>query len=120
LQQGTDILGALGYSGKYYEDDQENIIIFLSDMMNWSGNLKMEEGHFDGSMVDKKLNETPNVEGKSAKVIVITGDITNISSKHFEVVSDFWNKYFKKNNFILVDYTSAGKAKLEELMLTRE
>ena len=114
LTKGTDITGALKDVSKYYQDGQENIIILLSDMMNWSGNLKMEEGSFTSEMIDNKLAELPTIDGSKANVIVHTGDITNISSKHFSIVNDFWKKYFDKNGFILFDYSSGAKSKLEE------
>ncbi len=119
LTKGTDITGALQDVSKYYQEGQENIIVLLSDMMNWSGNLKMEEGSFTAELIDKKLAELSSIEGKNVKVIVHTGDITNISSKHFSIVNEFWKKYFEKNNFVLYDYSSGGKAKMEELLVSR-
>ncbi len=119
LKMGTDITGALANVKKYYQDDQENIVVLFCDMMNWSGSLKMEEGSFNAEMIEKKLAELPKIDGKSSTVIVHTGDITNISANHFAVVQKFWEGYFKNSNFNLFDYTSAGKAKLEELIKSK-
>lgn len=118
LQKGTDIIGALSNVSKYYQGGQENIVILLSDMMNWSDNLKMEEGSFTANMIDSKLAQLPKIDGKSTKILVHSGDLTNISNKHFTVLNQFWTKYFLNNNFILVDYSSGAKSKLEELMTT--
>lgn len=116
LKKGTDIIGALSSANKYYEDGQDNIVIFLSDMMNWSNNLKMEEGSFNASMIDSKLAELPKIDGKSANVLIHTGDLTNISEKHFNILNQFWTKYFQNNKFTLVDYSSGSTSKLDELV----
>lgn len=120
LTKGTDILGALDGIGTYSQDGQKNIVVLLSDMMNWSSNLKMEQGSFTASMVDKKLAELPTLEGQKAIVLVYTGDITNISNDHYNTVKGFWKKYFDKNNFSFDknNYNSTGKSKLEEIIKT--
>jgi len=116
LTKGTDILGALNGIGTYYQEGQKNIVVFLSDMMNWSSNLKMEQGSFTANMVDKKLAELPTLDGQKATVLVHAGDITNISNDHYNTINSFWTKYFDKNNFLLDDYSSTGKSKLEEII----
>ena len=116
LTKGTDILGALNGVGTYYQEGQKNIIVLLSDMMNWSSNLKMEQGSFTANMVDKKLAELPTLDGQKATVLVHAGDITNISNDHYSIINGFWKKYFDKNNFLLNDYSSTGKSKMEEII----
>jgi hypothetical protein len=118
LTKGTDILGALNGVGTYYQAGQKNIVVLLSDMMNWSSNLKMEQGSFTANLVDKKLAELPTLDGQKAIVLVHTGDITNISNDHYNSVNGFWKKYFDKYNFSLNDYSSSGKSKLEEIIKT--
>lgn len=118
LTKGTDIIGALNGIGTYYQARQKNIVVLLSDMMNWSSNLKMEQGSFTANMVDKKLAELPTIDGQKAIVLVHAGDITNISNDHYNAVNGFWKKYFDKNNFSLDDYSSTGKSKLEEIIKT--
>ena len=121
FHKGTDIVGALTIlNEKYYEAGQENIVIFLSDMMNWSDKLKMEEESFNANSIESSLtnSDLPNLSGKSMKIIVHQGDITNIGNEHFKIVKNFWSKYFDIYKIALVDYDSGGKTKLEEVMRT--
>lgn len=112
LKKGTDILGALSGATNYYQPGQRNIIILLSDMMNWSSKLKMEPGSFDSAMIEAKLSEIGVIDGQGTVVIVHTGDITNVSNEHFLTIKDFWTRFFKQNGFSLEDFSSAGRSNL--------
>lgn len=112
LKKGTDIFGALSGATGYYQQGQHNIVILLSDMMNWSSKLKMEPGSFNSSMIGEKLSEVGSLEGNGAAVIVHTGDITNVSNEHYLTIKDFWTKFFEGNSYQLKDFSSAGRSNL--------
>jgi len=119
LKEGTDILSALSSAAKYEQNGQDNRLVFLSDMMNWSADLKMEPGHFSSAMIDAKLAAMPNINGKHVEVLVHTGDETGISNAHFMAVNQFWVRYFKANNFDLTDYSSTSDQGLRALFSVR-
>ena len=117
--QGTDIFGALEQAKKYVEPDQKNIIILFSDMMNWSSELKMEPDNFSLSSVNIALQKAPSVQIFNARVIVFTGNLSQISQLHFKAVKQFWTEYFKKQNIELVEYSSGAVTSLEKAISSK-
>lgn len=115
---GTDLFGAIQNVKGYIKSSDENYVIFLSDMMNYTPALIMEATNpqFSQSTMDAILNGLPGIELSNTIVIVLTADQPSVSSEHFELVKSFWEKYFLKNNIKLFDYSSASVSKLDELM----
>lgn len=115
----TDIFGALEVvKGKIIPTD-DNYIIFLSDMMNYSGVLNIEPSNtqFNSASVDAVLQKVPSFSMPGATALVITGEQVEVTPAHYSLVQSFWTKYFSKNNINLYDYNSASVSKLNALML---
>lgn len=115
---GTDIFGALEVVKGKLKSNDDNYIILLSDMMNWSDALNMETDskEFNSGSLEKALKKVPNFEMPKTTVLVLTAEQVEVSSEHFKLVQLFWKKYFEKNKINLYDYNSASLAKLNELM----
>lgn len=115
---GTDIFGALEVVKGKLKTTDDNYVIMLSDMMNWSSTLKMEPDNaaFNSSTMDDILSKAPNYEMPNATVLVLTAEQVEISSEHYKLVQSFWIKYFSKNQIKLFDYNSASVSKMNELM----
>lgn len=114
----TDIFGALEVvKGKIIPTD-DNYIIFLSDMMNYSGVLNMEPSNtqFNIATMDKILQEAPSYSMPGATALVITGEQVEVTPAHYSLVQSFWSKYFSGNKINLYDYNSASVSKLNALM----
>lgn len=119
---GTDIFGALEVakvnlkSGK-----EENIIILLSDMMNWSKTLKMEpqDKQFSSNTLDESLSKAPEINLSNTSVLVLTGKLKGIDGEHFNLVKDFWTSYFQISKADLIDYNSTSKTQLNDFMESR-
>ena len=116
--QGTDLIGAMNNVKGYIKSNDDNYVIFMSDMMNYTNTLIMEPSNtqFSNANLVSILNKLPGIEIQNATAIVITGDQPVVTSEHFELVKSFWTQYFKKNNIKLYDYSSASVSKLNELM----
>jgi len=114
LQKGTDIFGALEQAKRYLPEGGQNIIILLSDMMNWSNDLKMEPGNFNTASIEQALKKVPAANLSNAKILIYTGQTGYLPADHFKTVQQFWEKYFSQNNIQLVDYSSGAITKLEE------
>ena len=116
---GTDIFGVLEVVKGKLKAGDDNYLIMLSDMMNWTNTFKMEHSNknFNNNTIDKFLEKVPNIEMPKTIVLVITGEQVESSAEHYKLVQSFWTKYFEKNQIKLYDYNSASVAKLNELML---
>lgn len=118
----TDIFGAMEQAEKMLDINDTNIIIFLSDMMNYTDALKMEPGNsgFNKNSIDDALNRVPNYDFSGTKTLVLTGEMSDISTSHFNLVKSFWTSYFQRNGMTLYDYSSTSTAKLNELLESQE
>lgn len=117
-QHGTDIFGALEVVKGKLKANDDNYVIMLSDMMNWTNTLKMEPGNnaFNNSTLDDIVSKVPNFEMSKTTALVLTAEQIEVSPEHFKLVQSFWTKYFAKNQIKLFDYNSASVSKLNELM----
>lgn len=115
LQKGTDIFGAIDQAGQYTTKGK-NLIIFFSDMMNWSSDLKMEPGNYSSSTVDDKLAKSPDLTLPESSVYVLTGNVSHIDADHYKAVKQFWGKYFQKQQIELLDFSSGNVTQLEKLI----
>lgn len=115
----TDIFGALEVVKGKLKPNDDNFIIILSDMMNWSKTLIMEPSNrgFNSKSINKILEKIPNIDMPSTTVLVLTGEQVEVSPEHYKLVQTFWTKYFAKNQIILFDYNSASVSKLNDLMM---
>ena len=115
---GTDIFGAIDIIKSRISANDDNYLIFFSDMMNYTKSLNMEPSNtnFNSSMIDKILLSTPVFNQSNITVLVLTGEQVEVTLEHFTLVKKFWVKYFEKNNIKLFDYNSASLSKLKELM----
>lgn len=115
MQKGTDIFGALQQAQRYLNitEGNENSIILLSDMMNWNSTLKMESGNFNPSMLNSAIKEAPTSDLKGINILVYTGNTNYIDAVHYAVVKMFWEKYFKREQIKLIDYSSGALTSLE-------
>jgi hypothetical protein len=116
--QGTDIFGALEVVKGKLKTRDDNYLIMLSDMMNWSSTLIMEPSNngFNSKMIDNILSKLPNNDMPNTTVLVLTGEQVEVTPEHFKLVQTFWEKYFNKNNIKIYDYNSASLFKLNEIM----
>ena len=117
-QHGTDIFGALKLVAEKQKQTDDNYVIFLSDMMNWSSALNMEPDNkdFNSHTLDNILSKVPNYAMPNTTALVLTAEQVEVSPEHFQLVESFWKKYFEKNQIKLFDYNSASLDKLNELM----
>lgn len=115
LQKGTDIFGAIDQAGQYITKGK-NLIIFFSDMMNWSNDLKMEPGNFTLSAIEDKLAKSPALTLPESSIYVLTGNVSHIDADHFKAVKQFWEKYFQKQQIVLLDFSSGNVTQLEKLI----
>ena len=115
---GTDIFGALEVVKGKIKANDDNVIILLSDMMNYTTTLKMEPENteFNAKSLNDLLNKVPNYEMPNTTVLVLTADQSYISQTHFKLVQNFWTQYFEQNKIKLYDYNSASVSKLNELL----
>lgn len=115
---GTDIFGALEVGKREIVSGEDNVIVLLSDMMNWSEELKMEPQNntFNDKTWEQLLTKVTQVKLEDSKIVVITGEVVDASPEHYKLIQKFWSKYFEVNNAILYDYNSASTSKLNELM----
>lgn len=120
LKQGTDIFGALQQAKRYFNLTKGGkfSIILLSDMMNWSPSLKMEEANFNVSNINKALQNAPVCDLKGVNVLVFTGETNYIDAGHYELVKKFWEKYFNREQLTLIDYSSGALSSLEKFIST--
>jgi len=116
--QGTDIFGALEVVKGKLSSSDDNYMILLSDMMNWSSSLNMEPKNdkFNMSSMSDFLDKVPNYEMLNATALILTAEQVEVTPEHFKLVQTFWTKYFTKNQIKLFDYNSASLSKLNELM----
>lgn len=115
---GTDIFGALEVTKSKLATSDKNIVILFSDMMNYSGVIKMEPGNsqISSNTIDALLKKAPAVQLPSTTALVLTADQSYITQEHFKLVQSFWTKYFENSGIKLYDYSSASLSKLNELM----
>ena len=118
VNHATDIFGALEVVKSKLRLNDDNYIIILSDMMNYSNTLNMEPNNaqFNSSTIEKNLGSVPNFSMPNTTALVLTGEQVEVTPTHFSLVQSFWTKYFSKNNIKLYDYNSGSVAKLNELM----
>lgn len=116
--EGTDLFGAINNVKGYFNPDDDNYIIFLSDMMNYTEALKMEPSNsqFTTASIDGILKGLPGITMQNVMALVLTGNEVGVSQEHFDLVHLFWDGYFKKNNIKLYNYSSAAVSKIDELM----
>lgn len=118
LNHGTDIFGALEIVKNKLISSDDNYLILLSDMMNWSKLLNMESNNigFNSNKLDESLVLVPNFEMPHTTVLILTAEQVEATPEHFQLVKSFWTKYFEKNHIKLYDYNSASVSKLNEMM----
>lgn len=116
--QGTDIFGILNTLKSHFKSEEDNYVVFLSDMMNYSESLNMEPSNpnFTSAKINGLLKSVPKMHLQNSTILVLTGDQPNLSSAHFELVRSFWTKYFEQNGGKLYDYSSATVTKLDEMI----
>ena len=114
----TDLFGALDVVNRKISSRDDNYIIFLSDMMNYSNALNMEPSNtrFNNSTIDSILKEVPSYKMPGVTALVLTGEQVEVTSEYYSLVQSFWTKYFSNNEIKLFDYNSASVSKLNELM----
>jgi len=114
----TDLFGAIEQGGKLCDKKKRNVIIFFSDMMNYTDALKMEPGNssFNNNSLEDALKRAPVHSLPGSIALVLTGELSDISTDHFRLVNSFWSSYFKRNGIALYDYSSTSTQKLEELL----
>ena len=120
LSHGTDIfslLNIISTKGKL-SNINKNYLIFLSDMMNYTKELNMEPDNngFSKSTLDNILNKLPDNKLPKTISLILTGKEVEVSKEHFDLVDEFWKKYFEKNGSMYYDYNSGSTDKLNELM----
>ncbi|GAB3507400.1 hypothetical protein [Emticicia fontis] len=118
INHGTDILGAIEVlKGKLKKED-DNYIVFFSDMMNWGPELKMEpqDKAFNAATLISYLDKTALLKLERTTALVLTGEQNEADPTHFKLVREFWTKYFERCKITLYDYSSASPAKLDEMM----
>lgn len=115
---GTDIFGALEVTKTKLAESDNNIVFLFSDMMNYSGVIKMEPGNsqFGSNTIEAVLKKVAAVHLPNTVALVLTADQSYIPQEHFKLVQSFWTKYFENNGIKLYDYSSASLSKLNELM----
>lgn len=120
--QGTDIFGLLENLRNYIKPNTENNVIFLSDMMNYSKTLNMEPSNknFNSSNIEKLVKDAPQIDLQNAKTLILTGDQPDLPPAHFELIKNFWTKYFEQNKAQLVDFSSAAVSRLDEMMKAKK
>ena len=118
VNHATDIFGALEVVKGKLKPSDDNYIIFLSDMMNYSNTLNMEPNNlnFNSSTLERILKSVPIYSMPNTTALVLTGEQVEVTPAHFSLVQSFWSSYFNKNNIKLYDYNSGSVAKLNELM----
>lgn len=120
--KATDLFGAIEQASKMLDSKNRNVVIFLSDMMNYSSQLKMEPGNssFNRSSLDNAVKKAPKHSLPGSTAIVLTGELSDTSTDHFNLVKSFWSSYFEQNSITLYDYSSTSTLKLEELLKSVE
>lgn len=120
--QGTDIFGLLENLRNYIKPEMENNVIFLSDMMNYSKTLNMEPSNknFNAANLEKLVKEAPPTDLQNAQILVLTGDQPDLPPAHFELIKNFWTKYFEQNKAQLLDFSSAAISRLNEIMSAKK
>jgi len=118
VNHATDVFGALEVIKGKLKPNDDNYIILLSDMMNYSNTLNMEpnNSHFNSTTLERALSTVPGYNMPNTTALVLTGEQVEVTPAHFSLVQSFWTKYFNKNNIKLYDYNSGSVAKLNELM----
>lgn len=116
--KATDLFGALEQVARELDKKNRNVVIFLSDMMNYSPQLKMEPGNssFNRNSLENAVKNAPARSLPGATALVLTGELSDISTDHFNLVKSFWSGYFDKNSIVLYDYSSTSTTKLDELL----
>jgi len=119
--RATDLFGALEQSEKLLDKKKRNIVILLSDMMHYTATLKMEPDNpaFNRESLDAAVKSSPPFSLPGATALVLTGELSDISTDHFMLVKSFWSRYFDQNGIAIHDYSSTSTQKLEELLSER-
>ena len=118
VNHATDIFGALEVVKSKLRLNDDNYIIILSDMMNYSNTLNMEpnNSNFNYKTLESVLSTVPSYNMPNTTALVLTGEQVEVTPSHFSLVQLFWTKYFDKNNIKLYDYNSGSISKLNELL----
>ncbi len=116
--EGTDLFGALNNIKGYIVPTDDNYILFLSDMMNYTKELNMEPSNtqFVQTAFESILKKVPGISMQNTTALVLTGKQDGVTQEHFELVKSFWEKYFERNGIKLYSYSSATVSKVDELM----
>lgn len=119
--RGTDIIGSLKEASKYFDDDAENIIVILSDMMQYTDKTKMnmESQLNTQAEVDSYLSKIEPINLQGFKILVLTGLDYKIKPDKYNAIRMFWEVYFQRCSGNLVEYSSGMQTKLEESILEK-
>ena len=111
----TDIIGALHTSEKYLDSTKDNTIIILSDMEQFSGNVKMRPTE----QATKWLEESKGLSFtrlKFAQVHVITGEQLEMNKEYYAQIKTYWQHLLGEH---LIDYGSGDLVGLRNALAAR-
>lgn len=105
---GTDVLGGLKQANKYFENNQNNLIIIFSDMINETEDLNLDSSLKNSNDVESILNKLIIPEYNKFDLVVMTGELPFIKISQYKLLQKFWEEYCTKSNLNLLDYQSGG------------
>ena len=111
----TDIIGALHSSEKYIDSTKDNSIIILSDMEQFSDEVKMRPTE----QAAKWLEESKGVSFrrlKFAQIHVITGEQLEMSKDYYTQIKTYWQQLLSDR---LIDYGSGDLVGLRSALAAR-
>jgi hypothetical protein len=116
----TDLFGALESVRRYGKSNGPTYVILLSDMMHNTKALSLETNNreFSSEKIDDFVQKAPSVDLTGYQVLVLTGDQAPNQATHFEAVRAFWKKYFELKGARLLDYSSAARSQVDQMVET--
>jgi hypothetical protein len=116
LKQGTDIFGALRVAQGYFEPAKINVLLLLSDFLNYSPELKMEKVKLDNRFISAALAGLHHHYNRTKYfgVYCITGPNDQLNPAVFEGAKTFWTRYFKQVDIPNVLYVSGETSIIED------
>lgn len=109
----TDLFGAIKQLPRYLDPKDQNIIIFLSDMLNYESKtvFNFEDSLNQAEDIDRFIGACHPIDLPGSTILVITGRQT-ISSEKYETVKNFWLRYFGLCGTTVIDYSSGSLTSL--------
>ena len=117
LMGGTDIFGALRLCGKYTVPGHRNVVILLSDMLQYTDIKKLNfENNLNASQeIEHYMSVIEKIDLKGVEIIVLCGAQNNMRPEKFNAVKSFWERYFTQCHAKVLDYSSGAVTKLDEV-----